>query len=58
MNREQLRLILEEVLETGISDYGDHRGGWLNNEDYMEAREQNLEGSINMIITLLEKGNE
>lgn len=58
MNREQLRLILEEVLETGISDYTDHRGGWLDNQEYTEAREQNLEGNVNLILTLLEKGNE
>lgn len=58
MNKEQLRLILEEVLETGISDYVDHRGGWLDNKDYTEAREQNLEGNINLILHLLDKGNE
>ena len=55
MNREQLRLILEEVLETGISDYTDHRGGWLDNQEYTEAREQNLEGNVNLILHLLEK---
>lgn len=58
MNREQLRLILEEVLETGISDYVDNDIGWLSNRDYTEAREQNLESSINMILTLLEKEYE
>ena len=58
MNREQLRPILEQLLETGISDYGDNDIGWLSNRNYIEAREQNLEGSINMILTLLEKGNE
>ena len=58
MNKEKLRLILEEVLETGISDYADHKGGWLDNKEYIEAREQNLEGNVNLILHLLEKGNE
>ena len=58
MNKEKLRLILEEVLETGISDYADHTGGWLDNKDYIEAREQNLEGNVNLILHLLEKGND
>ena len=58
MNREQLRLILEEVLETGISDYTDLRGGWLDNQEYTESREQNLEGNVSLILHLLEKGCE
>lgn len=58
MNKEQLRLILEEVLETGIGDYRDLKEGWLNNIEYTEAREQNLDGSVNLILHLLEKGNE
>lgn len=58
MNKEQLRLILEEVLETGISDYADLEGGWLNRREYAEAREQNLEGNVNLILHLLEKEDE
>ena len=58
MNKEQLRPILEEVLERGISYYTNYRGGWLNNKEYMEAREQNLEGSVNLILYLLEKEYE
>ena len=58
MNREQLRRILEEVLETGIGDYAHHRGGWFDNQEYTEAREQNLEGNVDLILHLLEKGNE
>lgn len=56
MDREQLRLILEQLLETGISDFSDNDIGWISNRDYIEAKEQNLEGSINMILNLLEKG--
>ena len=33
MNKEKLRLILEEVLETGISDYVDYRGGWSSTKE-------------------------
>ena len=55
MNKEQLRPILEEVLERGISYYTGYREGRLNNKEYMEAREQNLEGSVNLILYLLEK---
>ena len=55
MSREQLRLILEQLLETGISDFSDNDIGWISNRDYIEAKEQNLEGSINMILNLLEK---
>ena len=58
MNREQLRLILERLLETGISDFSDYNISWISNRDYIEAKEQNLEGSINMILHLLEKDNE
>ena len=58
MNKEQLRLILEEVLETGISNYVDHRGGWMNNQDYLKYREKNLEGNVNLILHLLEKEDE
>ena len=56
MDREQLRLILEQLLETGISDFSDNDIGWISNRDYIETKEQNLEGSINMILNLLEKG--
>ena len=58
MNREQLRLILEQLLETGISDFSDNDIGWISNRDYIEAREQNLEGSVNLILYLLEKDCE
>ena len=58
MNREQLCLILERLLETGISDFSDNDIGWISNRDYIEAKEQNLEGSINMILNLLEKEYE
>ena len=58
MNREQLRLILEQLLETGISDFSDNAIGWISSRDYIEDREQNLEGSINMILNLLEKEYE
>ena len=58
MNREQLRLILEQLLETGISDFSDNDIGWISSRDYIEAKEQNLEGSINMILNLLEKEDE
>ena len=58
MNREQLRLILEQLLETGISDFSDNAIGWISSRDYIEDREQNLEGSVNMILNLLEKEDE
>ena len=58
MNKGQLRLILEQLLETGISDFSDNYIGWMSNRDYIEAKEQNLEGSINMILNLLEKEYE
>lgn len=58
MNKEQLRLILEEVMETGIADWRDFEGGWLSTKEYLADREQNLEGGINMILHLLGKGDE
>ena len=58
MNREQLRLILERLLETGISDFSDNDIGWTSSRDYIEDKERNLEGSINMILNLLEKEDE
>ena len=58
MNREQLRLILEQLLETGISDFSDNDIGWISNRDYIKAKEQNLEGSVNLILYLLEKDCE
>lgn len=58
MNREQLRLILEEVSDTSINDYVDYRVGWLDNQEYLESREQNLEGNVNLILHLLENGGE
>ena len=58
MNREQLRLILERLLETGISDFKDNDIGWISNRDYIEDKEQNIKGSINMILNLLEKEYE
>ena len=58
MNREQLRLILEEVLETGIADWRDYEGGWLSTKEYLVDREQNIGGGVNMILNLLEKEDE
>ena len=58
MNKEKLRFILEEVLETGISDYVDYRGGWSSTKEYMEARGQNIERNVNLILNLLEKEDE
>ena len=55
MNREQLRTILEEVMETGIADWRDYEGEWLSTKEYLVDREQNIEGGINMILSLLEK---
>ena len=58
MNKEQLRLILEEVLETGIADWRDYEGGWLSTKEYLADRERNIKGGINMILNLLEKEDE
>lgn len=58
MNREQLRLILEEVLETGVADWRDYENDWLNTKDYLVNREKKVEGGINKILALLEKEDE
>lgn len=55
MDRDKLRLILEDVLETGIGDWGSHMRGWLNNKEYLEAKAQNIEGSSDLILYLISK---
>lgn len=55
MDRVKLRLILDEVLETGISDIDSYRGGWLNKQEYLEAKEQNLVGTVDLILHLISK---